>query len=190
MLRKPFTGLCPADQIDRRRVSRSKFRNPGWSKKAVLAMPVSPIRDERRFIDAARHAARRAVDPSRLIEGEDLELPQPADARQWVTVYSELLTFKQKMLDHMYHDLQELSWPASREVRETDVPLIEGEQIRYQRRLRFWQARACQKTESDAFYSPFQPVDQEESVTAEDRDVIALHGERRQSWTPSEPAAT
>ncbi len=153
----------------------------------MLAIPDAPIRDERRFIAAARDAALRAVNPARLIEGEDLELPQPADARYWVNVYTELLDFKQKMLDHMYHDLQKLSWPASQEIRDVDVPLIEGEQIRYLKRLHYWQARACQRSEPDSFFSPFQPVEDEIKVEAEEREVVPLYGERRHSWAPTDP---
>ena len=84
----------------RRRLSRSKFPNPGWQG-AVLAMPDSPIRDQRRFIAAARHAAQRAVNPSRLMEGENAESLDAADVRHWGTVYCELLAFKQRSLDHL-----------------------------------------------------------------------------------------
>jgi len=140
---------------DRVALEPLKVSKSGWIE-AVPAMPDAPIRDERRFIAAARHAAQRAVNPARLIDGENIESPQPADARHWVSVYSELLAFKQRTLDHMYHDLQDLSSPANQEVRQIDVPLIEGEQLRYQRRLRYWQARARQPAYPAPFYSPFQ----------------------------------
>jgi len=102
-------------------------------------MPDTPIRDERRFIAAARHAAQRAVNQSRLMEGENEASLDVADVKHWVTVYSELLAFKQRTLDHLYHDLEDISWPANEEIRSIDVPLIEGEQARYRRRLLFWQ---------------------------------------------------
>jgi hypothetical protein len=145
-------------------------------------MPETPIRDERRFVAAARHAAQGAGNPSRLMDGEDIESVQPADARHWVSVYSELLAFKQKTLDHMYHDLQELARSANEEIRRIDVPLIEGEQLRYRKRLHFWQARAHQPAYPTAFYSPFQ-TDREHQAAPppeEDKPVLALNLSRRQ----------
>jgi len=118
-------------------------------------MPDTPIRDERRFIAAARHAAQRAVNQSRLMEGENEASLDVADVKHWVTVYSELLAFKQRTLDHLYHDLEDISRPANEEIRSIDVPLIEGEQARYRRRLLFWQARASLRSEAAPFYSPF-----------------------------------
>ena len=141
----------------------------------------SPIRDERRFVAAARHAAQGAGNPSRLMDGEDVDSLKPADARHWVSVYSELLAFKQKTLDHMYHDLQELSRSANEEIRRIDVPLIEGEQLRYRKRLQFWQARAHQPAYPTTFYSPFQ-VDRETRATPleEEKPILALNRSRRQ----------
>lgn len=144
-------------------------------------MPEMPIRDDRRFVAAARHAAQRAVNPARLIEGENTDSPQAADAKHWVSVYSELLAFKQKTLDHMYHDLQELSRSANEEIRRIDVPLIEGEQLRYRKRLHYWQARAHQPAYPTTFYSPFQ-VDRETRATPleEEKPILALNRSRRQ----------
>ncbi|MEO9008505.1 MAG: hypothetical protein ABI401_15520 [Candidatus Dormibacter sp.] len=156
-------------------------------------MPDSPIRDQRRFIAAARHAAQRAVNPSRLMEGENAESLDAADVRHWVTVYSELLAFKQRSLDHLYHDLEDVSRPANEEIRSIDVPLIEGEQARYRQRLLFWQARASPRTQTAPFYSPFQsdgPVTgraSEESPRPreqfapqlEQAPVLAMHSGRR-----------
>jgi len=68
------------------------------------------------------------------MDGENVDSLKPADAKAWVSVYSELLAFKQKTLDHMYHDLQDMSGPANQEIRRIDVPLIEGEQLRYRAR--------------------------------------------------------
>jgi len=118
-------------------------------------MPDSPIRDEQRFVAAARHAAQGAGNPYRLMDGENVDSLKPADAKAWVSVYSELLAFKQKTLDHMYHDLQDMSGPANQEIRRIDVPLIEGEQLRYRKRLRYWQARTRQPARPAPFYSPF-----------------------------------
>lgn len=142
----------------------------------------SPIRDERRFVAAARHAAQGAGNPSRLMEGEDIDSTRPADARHWVSVYSELLAFKQKTLDHMYHDLQDLSRTANEEIRRIDVPLIEGEQLRYRKRLQFWQARAHQPAYPTTFYSPFQADRQARTAPPpeEDKPILALNRSRRQ----------
>jgi hypothetical protein len=135
-------------------LSRTKFPNLERIE-AVLAMRDSPIQDVQRFVAAARHAAQGAGNPYRLMDGENVDSLEPADAKHWVSVYLELLAFKQKLLDHMYHDLRDMSWPANQEIRRVDVPLIEGEQLRYRRRLRYWQARTRQPARPAPFYSPF-----------------------------------
>jgi hypothetical protein len=156
MLRTTISrALCPPTQ-DRLRLSRSKFSQIwGWAE-AVLAMPDSPIREERRFVAAARHAADGAGNPDRLMDGENPDSLQPADAEHWVSIYLELLAFKQKLLDHMYHDLMDMSGPANQEIRRIDVPIIEGEQLRYRKRIRFWQARTRQPARPAPFHSPFR----------------------------------
>jgi len=68
----------------------------------------------------------------------------------------ELSAFKQKLLDHLYHDLLDMSAPANQEIRRIDVPIIEGEQLRYRKRLRFWQSRTRQPARPAPFQSPFR----------------------------------
>ena len=155
MLRAPFTGALPSDSRSSALEPLKVFQIWGWAE-AVLAMPDSPTRDERRFVAAARHAAHGAGNPYRLMDGENPDSLQPADAKHWVSVYLELLAFKQKLLDHMYHDLIDMSGPANQEIRRIDVPLIEGEQLRYRKRLRFWQARTRQPARPTPFHSPFR----------------------------------
>src|SRR6266436_5924006 len=89
MLRTTISrALCPPTQ-DRLRLSRSKFSQIlGWAE-AVLAMPDSPIRHERRFVAAVRRAAHGAGNPYRLMDGENPDSLQPADAKHWVSIYLE-----------------------------------------------------------------------------------------------------
>ena len=77
----------------------------------MLAMPDSPIRHERRFVAAGRRAAHGAGNPYRLMDGENPDSLQPADAKHWVSIYLELLAFKRKLLDHMHQDLLDMSAP-------------------------------------------------------------------------------
>jgi len=49
--------------------------------------------------------------PYRLMDGENPDSLQPADAKHWVSIYLELLAFKRKLLDHMHQDLLGMSAP-------------------------------------------------------------------------------
>lgn len=90
--------------------------------------------------DAARVAPR--TDPGdRLMEGESSESRSAADCIHWIKAYRELLAFKDELLMDMDEHMKALSQPASAEIQELDVGLIEMQRKRYQRRLAFWLAR-------------------------------------------------
>jgi hypothetical protein len=63
----------------------------------------------------------------RLLEGEDPGTTHADDARHWISIYAELLTFKDDAME--------------REPSREDVQLIEGQQRRYRHRLQFWHDR-------------------------------------------------
>ena len=91
-------------------------------------------------------AARAAIAPDwddddRLMTGESSESRSAADCDHWIKAYRELLTFKDELLTDMDEHMKALSKPASAEIQELDVGLIEMQRKRYQRRLDFWLQR-------------------------------------------------
>ncbi|MFI5285325.1 MAG: hypothetical protein ACHQ4F_03295 [Candidatus Dormibacteria bacterium] len=90
---------------------------------------------------AAREAALDAVEPVRLLEGEDEGTTYVDDAIHWTKVYSELLDFKASLLTVAEHRLPSMDDDAESEVRETDLKVLKAEAARFERRLEFWRER-------------------------------------------------
>jgi len=87
-------------------------------------------------------AARAAVDPDRLLEGEDPETPHPDEAQHWIEVYTELLTFKERAVATAHESLSTMpEADARREAVLTDLIVLEAERDRLRRRLEFWKRR-------------------------------------------------
>lgn len=89
----------------------------------------------------AQDAAQDAVEPGRLLEGEDEHTEYVDDAVHWTEVYAELLDFKQSLLDLAERRVAELDDAAESEVRDTDLKVLAAEADRFRRRLAFWQRR-------------------------------------------------
>ena len=90
----------------------------------------------------AREAADAAVDSDRLLPGEDPERANADDAARWVDVYSELLVFKQEVLNVILARLEEMHDGAARdEVEKTDAVVVRAEAERLAGRLGFWRRR-------------------------------------------------
>jgi hypothetical protein len=101
-------------------------------------------------------AARDAVDPDRLLEGEDPESPHPEEARRWIEVYTELVTFKERALATAHEGLAKMpEADARREAVRTDFSILEAERDRLRRRLEFWKKRHLELSISTG--SPQQP---------------------------------
>jgi hypothetical protein len=92
----------------------------------------------------ARDAALDAVEPARLLEGEDEHTTYVDDAVHWTKVYAELLDFKRSLMSVSEHQLQSMGDAAESEVKETDLKVLKAEAARFERRLNFWQERADQ----------------------------------------------
>lgn len=87
-------------------------------------------------------AAGEAVDPDRLLEGEDPETPHPEDATHWIEVYTELVTFKERAVATAHQNLAEMPEADARaEATRTDLAVLEAERDRIRRRLDFWKQR-------------------------------------------------
>ena len=85
--------------------------------------------------------AAEAVDPSHLLEGEDPETLQPHDAEHWVRVYSELLTFKQRLLRDAQQLAAETSSDARDQIAGSDLPVLDAQATKLILRLEFWRRR-------------------------------------------------
>lgn len=77
-----------------------------------------------------------------MLEGEDPDSADLDDARHWQTVYSELRSFKQRMIQTAESAIADgIQKPASREIVSTDLVALRAELRRFERRLAFWTSR-------------------------------------------------
>lgn len=87
-------------------------------------------------------AAESAVDPERLLDGEDPDSRHVEDAVHWIAVYSELLLFKERLIDTAQQGMLGLTeFSARKEAANSDIVLLTAERERLVRRLGFWKRR-------------------------------------------------
>lgn len=86
-------------------------------------------------------AALRAVDPERLLQGEDPSSLHRDDAEHWVTVYEEMLRYKSVLVRDTEAQMAEMTEAARVEIRDTDYVIMRNERARFERRLAFWAQR-------------------------------------------------
>jgi hypothetical protein len=91
----------------------------------------------------ATNAALDAVEPDRLLPGEDERTPHMDDALHWMKVYSELLDFKRRLLLVTDERLVAMGDAARAEVEGTDLKVLQAEADRLERRFDFWTAHAA-----------------------------------------------
>lgn len=76
------------------------------------------------------------------MEGEDPTTPHADEARHWLEVYDQLLTFKERTISSTQRNLAQVPAPEAREdVEETDLIVLKTERDRLQQRLDFWKRR-------------------------------------------------
>jgi hypothetical protein len=109
------------------------------------------VSDEKRPPDHLLHRARKLAsdqadlehqeaDRERLLAGEDPGTPYQEDAVHWAGVYSELVGFKNDLLERLSEDRKVLSEAAMAEL-ERDENLLRLELDRLKLRLSFWETR-------------------------------------------------
>ena len=76
----------------------------------------------------------------RLLEGEDPKSMRPQDTRHWISVYREMIAFKDDLLKRVSGNLERVS-PAAKVDLTDDVTLIQSQLDRYSRRMNFWVER-------------------------------------------------
>lgn len=84
--------------------------------------------------------ARALAKRDRLLEGEDPESMRPQDTRHWISVYREMIAFKDDLLKRVVGDLEHVSSAAKSDLAD-DVTLIQSQLDRYKRRMDFWVER-------------------------------------------------
>lgn len=77
----------------------------------------------------------------RLLEGENPSTIYRQDARHWIAVYRQMISFKDELLARMRAQARTLPPAARRDVMDNDVSVLELQLRRYQRRIEFWYAR-------------------------------------------------
>ena len=88
--------------------------------------------------------ASEAVDPERLLEGENPSTTHLEDAVHWLRVYQDLLAFKSRLLQSAGELTPEMEEIAREEVGRTDLTILAAEAARLERRLSFWRERVDQ----------------------------------------------
>ena len=85
--------------------------------------------------------ARDAVDPDRLLPGEDPDQARPGDADHWIQVYGELRTTKLHLLNELRTRVAGLGPSAATELEGIDEVILQLQVDRFERRLAFWTDR-------------------------------------------------
>lgn len=104
--------------------------------------------EHRKNPDAPKALAQ--VQRDRLLEGEDPSTTYVEDAAHWITVYSELLLFKERLVDAAQQGLMNMTEPLARhEGAEVDLPVLLAERDRLHKRLDFWKERSRELSGGD-----------------------------------------
>ena len=90
----------------------------------------------------AADAALDAVEPDRLLPGEEEDSVHLDDAVHWTKVYSELLDFKRSLLTVAKDRITSMNDAARTEVEKTDLKILQAEALRLERRQEFWRFRS------------------------------------------------
>jgi hypothetical protein len=79
-------------------------------------------------------------EPSLPLEGEHIETAYWEDARHWMSIYADLLEFKQGLLERVKRDLAKLP-PVAQRAAQADFKIIESQMDGYRKRLDLWYRR-------------------------------------------------
>lgn len=111
-------------------------------------LPVNAMADERKNPDVDKAIAQ--VQRDRLLDGEDPKSTYLDDAAHWITVYSELVLFKERLVDAAQTGMLNMSEALARhEAAEVDLPVLLAERDRLKQRLDFWKERRRELSRQD-----------------------------------------
>jgi DNA-binding response OmpR family regulator len=77
----------------------------------------------------------------RLLEGENPATMFNQDARHWIAVYRQMISFNDELLGRIRAQVRTLPAAGRQDVMENDVGMLEVQLSRYQRRIEFWYTR-------------------------------------------------
>ncbi len=83
----------------------------------------------------------RMAQIERLLEGENPSTMYKQDARRWIAVYRQMISFKDGLLARLRSQVSTLPPVGRQDVIDNDVSMLELQLDRYQRRIEFWHAR-------------------------------------------------
>ena len=90
----------------------------------------------------AEKAAERSVDAEALLEGEDPTSELVEDAEHWISVYQELVAYKQSLLGTSAEEIADFEHAEARgEAQGVDNVILRTELDRFRGRLAFWRGR-------------------------------------------------
>jgi DNA-binding winged helix-turn-helix (wHTH) protein len=123
----------------------------------------------------------------RLLEGEDPASLRPQDTRHWISVYREMIAFKEDLLMRVNDDLTHVSAAAKSDL-DDDVKLIEAQLRRYVRRLDYWVERQLQLEEItvDAKTRTVTFRDSSIALTKREFQILAMLMNRPEKYFPAE----
>lgn len=76
-----------------------------------------------------------------LLPNEDPATMHAVDARRWITVYAELVRFKDGLIERLMSDIGEMTPEGRAEVSGTDLRALAEQRERYRARLDSWHRR-------------------------------------------------
>jgi DNA-binding response OmpR family regulator len=83
----------------------------------------------------------RVAQTDRLLEGENPSTMFKQDARHWIAIYRQMISFNHQVLARIRAQVRTLPAAGRRDVIENDLSVIEVQLMRYRRRIEFWYAR-------------------------------------------------
>jgi DNA-binding response OmpR family regulator len=111
----------------------------------------------------------------RLLEGEDPDSLRPQDTRHWISVYREMIGFKDDLLERVTGDLTRVSAAAKVDLND-DIKLIDSQLKRYRRRLDYWVQRQLELEEIaiDAATRTLTYRDSSVTLTRREFQILAM----------------
>ena len=91
-----------------------------------------------------RSFLQRLRDPGHRLAGEDPTTRNLEQAQHWALVYEKLIEFKHELLARTYRFTEESEAEVTREMRETDIILLEAQLSRFEQRRDYWILRATE----------------------------------------------
>jgi DNA-binding response OmpR family regulator len=124
----------------------------------------------------------------RLLEGENPSTMYKQDARHWIAVYRQMISFKDELLARIRSQVSTLPPVGRQDVIDHDISILEVQLGRYQRRIEFWYARQWE-LEGLSIDKATRTIGYREGsihLTRREYQLFALLAERSPGYTSAE----